>query len=268
MRALLDQMPRPTVWEEGSSLSLPNALALSSAPLRSSVVPVSMFEWKLIRGFRNSNIELTIVSLSEDLNSSPMTIQVTQTFNKQVKLPISAYPNWGIVNSLYELRAEVRRAHELSRMLIVVCSKQNSSFWLPKGFHQWAAKYPRLMFAAIDRDVANNDSSSLCQELLGFPAIDGVCFVSHVNGQPCRAFIGNNIQTQDIFNSLLTRYQVSCSSGEVPTVERDGMISSVRINTNNALEFCKGKLKVVPYDFSLSFRFENIAEQVSSFVEN
>ena len=119
------------------------------------------------------------------------------------------------------------------------------------------------MFAAIGRDVANSGSSSMCLELLGFPTIDGVCFVSHVNGQPCRAFIGNNIQTQDIFNSLLTRYQVSCSSGEVPAAERDGMISTVRINTSNALEFCKGKLKVAPYDFSLSFRFENITEQVS-----
>jgi hypothetical protein len=42
---------------------------------------------------------------------------------------------------------------------------------MPKAFHLWAPLYPRLMFAAIDRDIANagdsNDIEEMRVKLLG-----------------------------------------------------------------------------------------------------
>ena len=112
------------------------------------------------------------------------TLRLTQRFAVEVKLPPQAYgSNWSRVNSLGALDDVRRRAAEMQRMLIVVCSKQNELFWEPKILHSLALEAPRLMFASIDRDVANSgygqEQEILRIALLGFDYIDGVSFVSH-----------------------------------------------------------------------------------------
>ena len=158
------------------------------------------------------------------------TMRIKQRLLKNVELPLSAYPGWSEVFSLDELANRINYAKNMGRMIIVVCSKQNQSFWLPQAFYKWAPLYPRLMFASIDRDIANTNACvnpDLCRNLLGFDYIDGVCFVSHVAGQPPRAFNGTGRSTEDIFASLLTRYKVNIASGVMSPLEQMGMESEI-----------------------------------------
>eukprot|EP00981_Chlorochromonas_danica_P012919 scaffold5551_cov159-Ochromonas_danica.AAC.19 len=194
-------------------------------------------------------------------------VRLMQTINPikraSFQLPVSNYPHWCEVHSLEELRVKVDQARALQRMLMVVCSKQNQSFWLPKAFHQWAGQYPRLMFAAIDRDEANSTGSAqLRQELLGFDFIDGVCFVSHVpNEASGRAFNACKVQTEDVFTALLTRYHLSCQTGGIPLLETDAVLSTFQVSWRKAFLHCYRQLAIQPLDCVFLFRVEEMSKE-------
>lgn len=194
-------------------------------------------------------------------------VRLVQTINptkrSSFQLPVSNYPHWSEVHSLEELQAKVKQAKALQRMLMVVCSKQNQSFWLPKAFHQWAGLYPRLMFAAIDRDEANSTGSpQLRQELLGFDFIDGVCFVSHVpNEASGRAFNACKVQTEDVFTALLTRYHLSCQTGGIPALEKDAVVSTFQVSWRKAFLHCYRQLAIQPLDCAFLFRLEEMSKE-------
>ena len=284
MRACVPSLPYHSEWNENDSIPsyIPSYIGTAVK------IPAELLQWNTLyvskeymQGNRSidesSNTNLiantvkvllpkeciNVAGLAISMKDAQNTVRIVQTLNKEVELPIKRYPNWSVATDLQHLRSMINKAKMLERMLIVVCSKQNASLWLPQGFHRWAPIHPRLMFASIDRDVANQGDPELCEELLGFQYIDGVCFCSHVTNEKCRAFNGTGVSMDDIFTSLLTRYRVNCfPGGPLSSVEKDGMTSRLEVNWNAALAKCTAKLRVEPVNSSFSFRLESARDTV------
>lgn len=267
MKTIVPHHPGAKIWQESENCN-------QQPYLLQPQIPSKLADWNYISVNNNNNSSLVAVSSSSQIiNKKPIfqnniiqdskynSIQLRQRLCNELKLPIKHYPNWNEVKNLYELLEYVNKAKVLKRMIIIVCSKQNASYWMPKAFHLWAPLYPRLMFAAIDRDIANEGSSEEINKmrllLLGYNIIEGVIFVSHLPNEPCRAFNGNNISTTDILNSLQCRYLVSCLSGALPLLESRGMRSSIEVNMSNGYQICIDKILFLPLRKQFSFRLEN-----------
>jgi hypothetical protein len=171
--------------------------------------------------------------------------------------------NWSVAQSLSDLKSKVQAACRLNRMIMIVCgdAQQNRTLWV-KEFRKWAWRYPRLMFASIDVDLANDSGyfsrhDELRKELLGFECVNGLSFNSIApNGEP-RAFNACNVETQQIFNKLTARYELACSQGEVPAFEKNGIESCLEVCPAHALQRCIDKLNVHQLSHSLEFRLED-----------
>jgi hypothetical protein len=148
-------------------------------------------------------------------------------------------------------------------MIMIVCgdAQQNRTLWV-KEFRKWAWRYPKLMFASIDVELANECRHTdrydrMRKELLGFEVVNGLSFNSIApNGEP-RAFNACNVETQQIFNKLTARYELACSQGEVPAFEKNGVESCLEICPIRALQSCIGQLNVQHMSHSLEFRLED-----------
>ena len=73
------------------------------------------------------------VSRNVEQSSSILpTVRVMQRLLHEVRLPVAAYApsTWCKVHTLDELEQRLNAAAQLGRMLIVVCSGQNETFWV------------------------------------------------------------------------------------------------------------------------------------------
>ncbi len=146
---------------------------------------------------------------------------------------------------------------------MIVCgdAQQNRTLWV-KEFRKWAWRYPRLMFASIDVDVANclghsPHANKMREKLLGFEYVNGLSFNSIApNGAP-RAFNACNVETQQIFNKLTARYELACAQGDVPAFEKNGIESCLEIFPARALQNCIGQMNCCHLSHSLEFRLED-----------
>jgi hypothetical protein len=79
---------------------------------------------------------VTVAGLTIHRQHAARTLRITQTLTREVELPIKNYHRWSRVGSLPELERRVDKAKSMGRMIIVVCSMQNESLWLPHAFHK------------------------------------------------------------------------------------------------------------------------------------
>lgn len=258
LRLVVTALPAGRVWEENTSAAIPSY----DIDLQ---IPQVLMTWRrvTIPAPRHPTSHAVRLPCSDAIQTTRLLQALSDEIKPTIELPVSKYPNWSNVRNLHELERKVAQAQQLNRMLMVVCSKQNESFWLPNAFHQWAPKYPRLMFASIDRDAANRSGSDhLRKQLLGFEEIDGLCFVSHVPGEPeCRAFNASKISTADIHTSLMTRYRVSCADHKIPPLEKNALRSCLQVNWAAALKRCCQELSTEPLQYAFAFRLEEISKQ-------
>ena len=152
MRVLLPDLPNATRFVEGSPLPHDVHAYIDFN------IPEKLSQWNII-SVKNS--------AEDDAANSPLcslipdtcvhkSVQLTQRLFYPVTLPALKGAGWSHVGSLRELKRVVQYAHSIQRMVMVVCSQQNP-MWEKTAFNLWAPKYPRLMFASIERNIVNAD---------------------------------------------------------------------------------------------------------------